>query len=243
MQNHSNNTPLKSAVLNDWFGINLRAEVNGISANTIVSFNEAMSEGLDVTYDAGLLRSGNGLEIYSRLKNNNEVDFAVQALPSKESCQTVIPIGIDSDTSGELTISANITNLPNGASFLLEDKLTGIVTNLTTDKYSVHLSSNSKGTGRFYIYLSKTGITGFNENKNQPAAVMAWSSNRVINIQGQLTNNTRVRIFDLHGRPFGEFQLSGSKLNQIPLPDQINGICILELTGKSPKATIKLIIK
>ena len=96
MQVHQTSTALKSANVS-WPGFELTATTAQAKASTIVAFNSKMTTGLDVTYDAGLLRGSSGLELYSRLVTDNGVDFAIQCLPESypEYSGLVIPLGLD----------------------------------------------------------------------------------------------------------------------------------------------------
>ena len=70
------------------------------SANTVVAFNNNMTKGLDPTYDAGLLRGNASVNLYSRLVDDNGVDFAIQSLPEQYN-DLVIPLGVESKDGGE----------------------------------------------------------------------------------------------------------------------------------------------
>ena len=71
-----------------------------------------MSLGLDISYDAGILRSGNGFDIYTKLVEDNGVDFAIQWLPGKTADKYIIPIGVDANKGGDIVFSSETMNLP-----------------------------------------------------------------------------------------------------------------------------------
>lgn len=242
MQSHSVSTPLKSAVIDDWYGLQLNVTASGMTAHTIVSFNRDMSKGLDVSYDAGLLRSGNGLEVYTSLVNDNGTDFAVQALPDTGMEQTTIPLGLEYETGGELTVSADIRELPGGKSFILEDKATGIFTNLKTANYSFSLSPGTKSTGRFYLSVGGNGFTGLAPKIRQTPRIEIWSANGSINIQGKLSGHAIARLFNLQGKLLSEQILNNTSMNQITIPVPAKGIYFIQLIDEGWKTTKKLVI-
>ncbi len=242
MQSHSTGTPLKSATISNWYGLQLNVKATDMAAHTVVSFNDDMTKGLDVTYDAGLLRSGNGLEIYSKLINDNGVDFAVQALPTTEMDNVAVPIGVDYETGGDLTFSALVNDLPDGSSYVLQDKLNGTLTNLKTESYTVTLPPNTKGTGRFYLYTSKTDFTGLAPLSTNNPNLVVWTSNRMINIQGKLSGNANARLYDINGKLLRDVRLNDTQMNRMATPAQAQGIYLLKVIDGAWQTTKKVVI-
>jgi hypothetical protein len=242
MQGHSVGTPLKSAHAANWYGLQLNVEASGMTAHTVVSFNRDMSKGRDVSYDAGLLRSGNGLEVYTRLVDDNGIDFAVQALPDSGLEQISIPLGIEYENGGELTISAKIKGLPGGQSFILEDKTTGILTDLGTGNYSFSLLPGAKGTGRFYLSVGGSGFTGIASKIRKTPRIEIRSANGKINIQGRFSSHAIARLFNLQGKLLSEQILNGTPLNPITLPVSAKGICFLQLIDEGWETTQKVVL-
>jgi autotransporter-associated beta strand protein len=242
MQSHSVSTPLKSAKIDEWYGLQLNVSNGENKAHTIIAFNKDMSKGLDISYDAGLLNSGNGLEVYTRLIEDNGIDFAVQALPDSEMEQIAIPLGIDYETGGKLTISADIRKLPDGETIVLEDQLTGMLTDLSTDTYSVSLPPGSKGTGRFYLYVSRSGMTGLTPVNKKVPPIEIWSDNGSITIQGKLSRHAIARLFDLQGKLLIEKNLNDTQLNQITSPVTAKGIYFIKIIDGRWETTKKMVI-
>ena len=180
MQTHSTGTVLKSAEA-AWPGFELTVSASGVKASTVVAFNSAMTKGLDPTYDAGLLRGSNGLSLYTKLIDDNGVDFAIQCLPEKGMDSFVIPVGLDAKAGGEVKFSATATSLPDGCSVILEDRLNKTLTLLESGKeLAVTVAANTSGTGRFYIHTSNltTGVSGLlPEEGFQPESLPGRRSN------------------------------------------------------------------
>ena len=111
MQFHSTALALKSAkaVLPS---IQLIATVNAQSNSTLIAFKDGMTKGLDPTYDAGLLKGGTDLLVYTKLVEDNGIPFAIQALPDNSYEKMIIPVGIDFKTGGEVVFSAQTTIPP-----------------------------------------------------------------------------------------------------------------------------------
>ncbi len=141
-----------------WYSFDLNVSIGGVNASTSVLLNSRMTSGLDVTYDAGLLRSGSGVEVYTRLVNDNGVDFAIQCLPSDFDSFT-IPVGIESKKTGVLTVSDELKDIPENVIITFEDKTTGTLTRLDgAMNLAINVTAGLAGIGRFYLYVEKIEI-------------------------------------------------------------------------------------
>jgi hypothetical protein len=56
-------------------------------------------EGLDVGYDAGIFKADSEFSVYTKLVEDNGVEFQLQYLPTNQYNNLVIPIGIDSKSA------------------------------------------------------------------------------------------------------------------------------------------------
>jgi hypothetical protein len=139
-----------------WYSFELKVSIGGVEATTSVLFNSRMTTGLDVTYDAGLLRGGKGVEIYTRLVDDNGVDFAVQCLPS-DFVTLTIPVGIESNKTGVLTITDVLNDIPGNVEVTFEDKTEGTLTELDGEMdLDINVTAGLAGIGRFYLYVTNT---------------------------------------------------------------------------------------
>lgn len=232
---------LKSAETS-WPGITLLAESNGQTRSTVVAFNEAMTTGLDVTYDAGLLASDN-FQVYTHLvSDNNQVDFAIQCLPDHQYSQLRVPVGVDLPDGGELLFKASGIILPDGIYPVIEDKLLGIQTPLKTetDTYKVTLDQNTTGIGRFY--LSMGGDMALSTIKPQiPTNYTASFVNDRIVLNGAVEAGTKAMLFDICGRKLGEYLLENASRNEIVVTGMNQKVYLLKVEGKNIRQMIKLL--
>ena len=133
---------------------------------TTIVYNSEMTAGLDPGYDVGQFSAGPDVEIYTTLAaKDNSVNFARQALPVIDCDKNIVAVGIDSEKGGEVTFSAYTVPLAN-YNFWLEDRKTGIFTDLNSYTYTATLPANTYGTGRFFIYASTNTPTAIT---TQPA--------------------------------------------------------------------------
>jgi hypothetical protein len=233
MRTHEPTAPFKSGA-SPWPGIALTVATKDMARTTVVNFNPAMTTGLDPMYDAGLFKSGGALEYYTRLVEDNGVDFGIQCLPDTGFDKMVVPLGIDLKAGGELTFTAGLTNLPNNCQPVLEDRLLGLRTDLTKNgaAYHANLPANSTGTGRFYLHLSgSTGIPEISE-----ANLKVYSVTREIYIEGTVNTGSIATLYDLTGRSVGSYKLQAADFNilkPVGIPEGIYLIRILD------KVTVK----
>jgi hypothetical protein len=240
MQVHSTGTALKSGQVS-WPGFELTATTAKSKASTVVAFNNTMTKGLDPTYDAGLLRGTSGLELYSRLVDDNGVDFAIQCLPENYS-SLVIPIGLESKTGGEITFSAQTVELPAACSIILEDKQTKTFTSLASGAtYKTIVSAGTTAVGRFYIHTSNS-TTGTSELSSGAFSLKAYPADGHIWIIGDVARGTKASLFDVNGRNLGTFNLQEGSRNSISSASLAPGVYLLNVTEASKKFNTKIVI-
>jgi hypothetical protein len=240
MQVHQTGTALKSAEVS-WPGFELTAAIGQIKASTVVAFNNQMTKGLDPTYDAGLLRGTSGLNLYSRLVEDNGVDFAIQCLPETYD-SLIIPIGLESKTGGGITFSAETVNLPTECKVIFEDKLTGTYTSLDNGaSYQTTVASGVSGTGRFYIHTSNLTTGNSSSLSNECFKLKAYPSKGEIIIEVEVGNQAQVSLFDIEGRKLGQYQLQGGNRNTIP-STLASGVYLLNVTEPGKSFNTKIVI-
>lgn len=246
MQAHQNGQKFyKKSGSSFWPYINLNVKSNGKSASTTILFNRNMSRGLDVTYDAGLFGGDPALKIYTRLVEDNGVNFAIQCLPDFETEEMIVPIGVDVPAGGVLTFSAETFSLPLGYKAVLEDRQQGIFTNIEQrgTEYAALSSAGTKGSGRFYLHLTgavtDVNITPDNQKIN------IFSYGKEIYIQGNLNENVIVRIYDISGKMVKTQRLDYGiiNINVIRADELKSGIYFVKLESKEKLETAKIFLE
>ncbi len=240
MQFHKTDLSLKSSEIS-WPGITLIAESNGQTRSTVVAFNENMTTGLDVSYDAGLLASDD-FQVYTHLADgSNTVGFAVQCLPDMQYNSFRIPLGVDLPEGGELVFKVSGLILHDGIHAVLEDQVLGTKTTLKneTDTYRVSLSKNTSGTGRFYLSFAGQAFTNiaFARTSNYTASFV----NNTITINGAVEPGAKAILYDLNGRKLSEYQLEHVNRNEISVSGFNQSIIILKIESRNSSQAIKLI--
>ncbi len=241
MQVHQTNALFKSAKLPTPF-IVLNAKIGNTSGSTKIKFNEEMTLGLDPSYDAGILRSGNGFDIYSKLVVDNGVDFAIQALPGKSTDSYVIPIGIDAIKGGEVVFSAQTLNLPIGYDLMLEDKLNNTQTSIKNGElYIAEIASNSNGAGRFYLHVGASVQTRLQEIEMED--IIVYTINQKLYIKGNVSKEAQFMLYSIDGRLIKQFAATSQNLNQLTIAGFTPGIYIVKVQDKNNYKPVKFVIE
>jgi len=219
-----------------WSGIELTALQDGKSRSAKIRFSNEMTTGLDVGYDAGVFKTG--FDIYTKLVEDNGVDFGLQSLPETGIEQYQIPVGIDASASGEITFSLKSENLSPGIVPVLNDKLTGTSFSFEneSDVYTTFVTDAAKGYGRFSLTFSST--TGINETGIPN--FKAWYSEGYIYISGQMEGLGEATVYDINGRKVAIHQLSYSTQNRIEVPAGTNGIYLVKIKDSKRSEVLKV---
>jgi hypothetical protein len=239
MQLHSGALALKSAQA-PWPMIKLLASANSQTGSTLIAFNDAMTKGLDVTYDAGLLRGGSDVQVYTRLveAGGNTIPFAIQALPDNNFNEMIIPVGVESKIVGEVVFSAETTNLPSNCKVILEDKLIKTFTDLSVNVYKAAIMPNSTVADRFQLHTSSATI-GTKEFLSGKLNVYAIQ-NEGIRVVGEVSGKAMATFYDVLGKAVLIQRLSEGSLNVIPLSNIKSGVYILSVEDEGKSETFKM---
>ena len=244
MQEHATAiTLLKSAKAKDrWPGIALAAKNGSSESRTVIVFNSAMSVGLDPGYDIGYLSSASEVNIYAALVEDNGVNFAMQALPEDSAIENVIPIGIDFAKGGKVTFSAE-TEPFRSYKYILEDRVTGIFTDMASNIYSVDLPSRTFGTGRFFIHVTVGRNIRPQTYQNNLRDIRIWvSQNRKINVQGATSDKAICEVFDAMGHKIYEGKLAEGDFQSFNVPTIESGLYLVRVTDGDKTTITKVLI-
>ena len=201
-----------------------------------------MTAGLDPGWDAGLFNgSPSSFSLFTRLVQDNGVDFAIQVLPDNNYENLIVPVGLVASKGSTIHFKATATNLPSNMRVFLEDKVTGTSTRLDDGSvYTVTLGADSQGVGRFYLhtvsFVSAAPTDQINELK-----VIPLPQNDRIRLVGHITLPAVALVYDMTGRLITEKVLTATDLNDIPLVNAANGVYMLKIDSKKTPVTKKVV--
>jgi hypothetical protein len=219
----------------------------GSYKRTRIFYTDGASKGNDPGYDSKMFYNGeNYFGIYTHLlKDNLGDDYGVQSLPQKDYEKMIIPIGINATAGTNITISTSIINLPTGISVYLEDKETGIFTELNEEStFTSTLSSDLNGIGRFYLYTTSQVLDLIDTpilNENISMYMTSVKNLRIVGVQNE---QATLRVYNILGKKILNTHFIGNGLNDIALPLNItSGIYIVQLTTSTKKLNKKINIE
>jgi hypothetical protein len=230
LHQHASNNFFKKSTGMAWPGIQLRMSTTAKAASTVVTFHRNMTLGLDVTYDAGMLGGDPSFRLYTRLIEDNGVNFAIQCLPDYSDGPMIVSLGVDYKEGGVLTFAADGTVvMPAGFNVLLEDRQTGIYTDLgkAGAVYSLAVPPATSGTGRFFLHFTQTALSAPVPDLSAPEI---YSFNGEIYINGRVEGGSAL-LYDLTGRLVKSYRLEASEQQVFPAGDIPSGIYILRVQG------------
>ena len=230
---------VKKSAKVSWPAVGLTISNGEKSASTVVAFNEQMTNGLDVTYDAGLLRGSSGLTIYSRLVDDNGVDFAIQCLPTNYT-SLVIPVGVETNKAGSFKFSLDVNSAPDNHEFILEDRKANVFTSMSNGKvYTATLEAGTQGVGRFFLHVKNGNITT-NDVLIDANSISVYNINNTIYINGEVQNGSVAQLFNVNGKLVGIYTLQAGN-NKITA-SLTNGIYVVTIRSNNQVVSKKLSI-
>ncbi|GEM_PF-1077868 len=207
---------------------------NGILGTTVQYFGGA-TKGLDPGKDAGLFNgTDSSFSLFTRLIEDNGVDFTVQALPNNNLESMVVPVGLVADKGATVTFKAMADNLPSGYKVYLEDKGTSTFTCLdeANSVYKVSLEAASNGTGRFYLHTIEI-VSAIDESLLNEFKVIPIPEQHLVRIIGNFDLPAKAMVFDMNGKLVATSDLSAQIENTIALNNCATGVYLLKVeSGK-----------
>jgi len=242
MQSHQNAAIFKDAEI-PWPAVTLKVQAGDLHCTTLINFNEAMTTGLDPTYDAGMYKGNPNIALYSRLvSGDNPVDFSVQSLPPSHTGSYRIPVGLDLPDGGEVSFTAETLNLSTGNKVILEDVQTQTFTDLGTEgaKYTTVVAANTSGTGRFYLHTGENSVTAVSRLAKQDFTV--FNHDRIIYINGEAGESTVFSIYNIEGKQFANLRAQKLNQNTIDATGFPSGVYLLRIKNKDIQQVAKLVL-
>jgi hypothetical protein len=242
MRTHQINAPFKAAVA-PYPEIKLIAKANGKTFSTDIKFIEGTKKGLDPGYDAGLFTTDKSYAIYTKLVEDNGVNFQLQCLPTNDYSKLVIPVGIDSKAAGEIVFSVETVQLEAGCKVILEDKLTNTFTDLSKNSYKTAVKANTAGTGRFFLHTGDI-VSDLEDQSLTDGMLTAYvKGNKEIRVLGEVGEGAVATLFNGLGQVVLTKKLGSGNLNIIGLPNLTSGLYMLNINDKGAPRTIKIMVR
>ena len=208
MQAHANVNFYKE-VKEAWPSVELIVKNDELFNSTAIGFNDNMTSGLDPSYDVGKLKGNPNIALYTRLIEDNGVDFAIQALPTNNTENYIVSVGIDVSETQHLSFIANMIDL-DYYNILLEDRSLGVFTDLSKNSYTATVTNS--GTGRFYLHFRD--ISAIDDDVYKLNTIQTYASDNTLYILNPKQKQGIVTIYNLTGQRVATFNLTGHTKQQ-----------------------------
>ncbi|MEI6141169.1 MAG: T9SS type A sorting domain-containing protein [Mariniphaga sp.] len=225
--------------------IKLTVEDGNGKFGTTVKYEGGATKGLDPGKDAGLFNgSASTFSLFTRLIEDNGVDFTVQALPDNNLETMVVPVGLVAAKGATVTFKATAANLPAGYKVVLEDKETATFTRLdeANSSYTISLEAASLGTGRFYLHTTEL-VSAIDDKLLNEFKVVPMPDQHLVRILGNFDLPATAKVYDMNGKLVATSVLTSQIENDIPLTNSASGVYLLNVESGNETKTVKFIWK
>ena len=214
-----------------------------VKGSTKIIFNENLSLGLDVGWDAGSFSQS--AAIMTRLVEDDEGHgLSINAMGLDAMENTVIPLVINQSAGQEFRINLFTATIPD-PNVYLEDVEEGTFTNLYEGDFVYTPASDLEGVGRFFIHMSADTMSSGEVSTSMLNAYKEIDAS-YITIEGLATqsNETKVSLYNILGREVLSTTLNNNMGTQtISTVGLSAGIYVIELESGSDRLTKKLLIQ
>ncbi|WP_425595440.1 T9SS type A sorting domain-containing protein [Polaribacter atrinae] len=122
----------------------------------------------------------------------------------------------------------------------LEDKETGSSYELSdTEKYTLTLSSDASGFGRFYVHISSQALSVISDDVSK---IQIFNQNNFLQIKGTNTGTLKIDLFDLNGKTILKENKSSEKYSPLDLNGLSKGVYLVKVTTEGKSVSKKIII-
>ena len=225
--------------------IRLTVEDGNAKLGTTVEYIGGATKGLDPGKDAGLFNGiASNFSLFTRLIEDNGIDFTLQVLPDNNLESMVVPVGLVADKGATVTFKAMATNLPAGYKVVLEDKETNTFTRLdeANSSYTVSLNAATLGTGRFYLHTSEI-VSAIDESLLNEFKVVPIPEQHLVRIIGNFDLPAKAMVYDMNGKLVATSALTSQIENDMPLTNCGTGLYLIKIESGKGVETVKFVWK
>lgn len=210
---------------------------------TDIIYDANATNGFDANLDIENF-NGSNFDAYTRLVNaGSDVNFAIQSVNKSTMEAIQIPIGIKAKAGTELTFTLDAYHFADDMHIYLEDVVTNTITTLNKSKatYTLTLTNDSNGIGRFYVRATSSVLSV--ESNNTLTGVTMHVANNSLIIKGITATSNQVVVYNLLGKQVLNKRFSSTGNTSIALPKLTSGIYIVKLDSKEGTLRKKILIE
>jgi len=224
--------------------IRLTVTSGDLANNTIVSFRQESTDGLDPGYDVGKLKGNTNIALFTQLVDgSSNVDFMYQSVPNVNYQLLTIPVGLDLANGGEISFTLETTEgIPYDMQVYLEDRALNITTQLDVNDavYTVSVPG-LKGYGRFYLLFSNSS-TSIDTGLGVKNEFNAFTRDRLIFVNGPADRKTRFSVYSIDGKMWYQNRAEAINQNTIDASGFAAGVYLIKIDKQSGSQILKVVL-
>lgn len=213
---------------------------------TEIYYIDGTTTGFDNGYDSSIFGGvTQEFAVYTEaVANGTGKKLGIQSLPNSNFENMVIPIGINADSGLNIKFTAEFLNLPNGINVYLEDRLKDTYARLneTNSNYSITLTENLSGFGRFYLHTKSSSTLNADDIALEGTSVYQLDKNS-LRITGINSDNARIKIYSILGKQVLDYSFISKGVTDVTLPNLNIGVYIIELVTEKGKTNKKIVLE
>jgi hypothetical protein len=243
---NDNSLPLKSASSENGRDIIRIVQSNDlISDAAIVYFDEAFDSGQEHSDSEKMFNTSKQVpEIFTRLGDKN---LCMNGLPALGNDGISIPLSVKIQVEGDVEMRVSLDEFSNQYDVLLEDKETGIFTDLRLEDSYNYTPQMGVVHERFVLHLQPvlevpTNLVENESGQSDEIRIRGFKNYALVEIPESLIpeNGANIELMDMNGRVVTSFENTKSTETRIPLPEN-SGVYIVRVTTSDTVASKKVV--
>lgn len=214
--------------------------------NTELYYINGATTGFDNGYDSSIFGGGdNSFVVYSGLVSNSQGEkLAIQSLPNTDYENMVVPVGINAVSGKEIKFSVEALNFPADINVYLEDRLTNTVTRLdeTNSNYSITLTENTNGFGRFYVHTKSSSPLSTDAISLNSISIYKTNATN-LRLVGLPQGKSNVKLYSVLGKQVISSDFTSNGVHNVSLPNLATGVYIVQLETENGKLNKKITLE
>lgn len=208
---------------------------NGLYNETLIGLRSDAKLDADI-YDASKFIGNENIAFYSLINGNK---YAIQGLPIEQGISTELAFNLGSSANLKLSV-VELTGLGDGMTFLLTDKVSGKIYDLSEVNSIDFAAAKGSDQSRFKLtYLSKLDILTTKNIFNQP--IFKYQNNELIIQFNTPQTIEEFTMYDLLGRVILKNKLSNMKTNELHIHSETKGVKIIRISTGDATYTKRLL--
>ena len=214
--------------------LRIKATANSIEDETVIRFTGKATANADPDYDAWKLAGSEDAPQLSSVSQDLE-RLSINSLPLS-SAEVIVPLNFEHSSAGNCMLGfTGLESFHPNSSVILEDKLTGVFTDLKKAISYAFIHDPANAADRFLLHFN--GLTGINSGKPGDNVIRISDNTVFINTTGLNAKNFTLGIFNTAGQRVFTRQIRGNSTTSFN--PGVTGINFVQLKSDQNIYTLK----